>query len=277
MPAPESKPVDRRVPPFQFNDMAVLDPDLLLHAYAIGVFPMAESRDSPKIIWIEPRRRAILPLDGFHLSRSLRRTLRSGVFEVTRDRAFAEVVHHCADRDETWINGPIEKSYNLLHMLGHAHSIECWQDGELVGGLYGVRQGAAFFGESMFSLRPDASKVALAWLVARLKFGGFQLLDCQFMTEHLRSLGAVEISQKDYMALLSSALVCVAPEGAVVAAGGSGTLTTGAASLPGLAVGAGDDVLPDFEALDRLLEDPARTEAGPASGWVIAQLLGQAS
>ncbi len=186
--------------------MALIDPDLLLSAYSIGVFPMADSRDAGEVFWVEPRRRAIIPVDGFRLSRSLRKKLRSDAFQVTADKAFAEVVRRCADRAETWINAEIEASYDALHQRGHAHSIECWQEGELVGGLYGVSLGAAFFGESMFSARTDASKVALAWLVARLKVGGYTLLDCQFMTDHLRSLGAVEIGQKDYLALLESAL-----------------------------------------------------------------------
>ncbi|MEA3040621.1 MAG: leucyl/phenylalanyl-tRNA---protein transferase, partial [Sphingomonadales bacterium] len=163
----------------------MIDPELLLRAYSIGVFPMADSRSAGEVFWVEPRRRAVIPIGGFRLSRSLRKTLRAGAFAVTRDTAFAEVVRRCAERDETWINAEIEASYNQLHGLGHAHSIECWQDGRLAGGLYGVRLGAAFFGESMFSAARDASKVALAWLVARLKVGGFTLLDCQFMTEHL--------------------------------------------------------------------------------------------
>lgn len=235
--------------------MAVLDPDLLLRAYSIGVFPMSDSRDAREVFWVEPKRRAILPLNGFRMSRSLRKAIRSGRFDVTRDRAFAEVVRRCADREETWINPQIEASYNLLHRLGHAHSIECWQGGELVGGLYGVKLGGAFFGESMFSLRPDASKVALAWLVARLIVGGFTLLDCQFMTEHLRSLGAVEVPQKDYVVMLSAAL------------GGSGS---------GAGRGAGEG--PEFGALDRLFaSDPARTVDSSAMGCVIAQLLGQTS
>ncbi|HWH22920.1 MAG TPA: leucyl/phenylalanyl-tRNA--protein transferase, partial [Allosphingosinicella sp.] len=173
----------------------------------------------------------------------------------TRDSAFAEVVQICAAREETWINAEIEQSYNALHAHGHAHSVECWQEGDLVGGLYGVTLGAAFFGESMFSLEKDASKVALAWLVARLMVGGYRLLDCQFMTDHLRSMGAVEIDQKDYLSLLSSALAAGRPEGG-----------------RGPAVGA------EFAALDRLLEaDPARTVDAAASGCVIAQLLGQTS
>jgi leucyl/phenylalanyl-tRNA--protein transferase len=244
-----------------FTAMAVLDPDLLLRAYSVGVFPMADSRDAAKIFWVEPRRRAILPLNGFKVSRSLRKTLVRGTFEVTADQAFDAVVRHCADREETWINDEIESSYNLLHRLGHAHSIECWIDGELVGGVYGVKLGGAFFGESMFSTRTDASKVALAWLVARLIVGGYRLLDCQFMTDHLRSLGAIEISQKDYLALLSSALASGAPEDGIGAAGA-------AAGAIGV----------EFGALDRLLAgDPRRTVDAPASGWVIAQLLGHTS
>jgi leucyl/phenylalanyl-tRNA---protein transferase len=243
--------------------MAPIDPDLLLRAYAIGVFPMADSRDADEVFWVEPKRRAIIPVDGFRLSRSLRKAVRSGAFRVTCDAAFAEVVRRCAEREETWINAEIERSYAELHRRGHAHSIECWQDGELAGGLYGVTLGAAFFGESMFSAAKDASKVALAWLVARLRVGGYRLLDCQFMTEHLRSLGAVEIDQKDYVALLSAALSSGAPEGATGSDGG------GAA---GAAAGA------EFGALDRLLAaDPARTVDSPASGCVIAQLLGHTS
>jgi leucyl/phenylalanyl-tRNA---protein transferase len=241
----------------------VIDPELLLRAYSIGVFPMADSRSAGDVFWVEPRRRAIIPIHGFRLSRSLRKTLRAGTFEVSRDSAFSEVVRRCAERDETWINAEIEASYNELHRLGHAHSIECRREGRLVGGLYGVRLGAAFFGESMFSAERDASKIALAWLVARLKVGGFALLDCQFMTAHLRSLGAVEIEQKDYLSSLSAAL----GEGWPLAGGEGGR----AAGRP--APGAGE-----FGALDRLLSaDPARTVDSPASGCVIAQLLGQTS
>ena len=231
--------------------MAVLDPDLLLRAYAIGVFPMADSRDARDVFWVEPKRRAVIPLDGFRLSRSLRRTLRSGSFEVTRDTAFGEVVSRCAQREETWINASIEQGFAKLHRLGHAHSIECWQGGALVGGLYGVKLGGAFFGESMFSTARDASKVALAWLVARLIVGGYRLLDCQFMTEHLRSLGAIEITQTDYVSLLSSALS---------------------------ASGSGEGGRPEFGALERLFgAEPSRTVDSAASGCVIAQLLGHTS
>lgn len=239
-----------------------VDPDLLLRAYSIGVFPMADGRDAGELYWVEPKRRAIFPLDRFHLSRSLRRTLKSDKFEVTRDRAFRDIVALCADREETWINAQIEASYARLHEAGRAHSIEVWQDGRLAGGLYGVRLGAAFFGESMVSLAPDASKVALAWLVARLRVGGFQLLDCQFMTQHLRRLGAVEIDQQDYLALLDSAL------------GGGGA---------GRAAGVGRAAGPvEFEALDRLLAGRAEAAAAagagvPPTGWVIAQLIGHTS
>lgn len=241
-----------------------LDPELLLRAYAIGAFPMSDSRDAPDVFWVQPRRRAILPLDGFHLAKSLRKTLRSNRFEVTRDTAFAEVVRACASRDDTWINSEIEDSYVHLHALDQAHSIETWEDGELVGGLYGVELGGAFFGESMFSRRTDASKVALAWLVARLKVGGFSLLDCQFMTEHLRSLGAIEITQDRYLQLLASALGGVS----LGVAAGAG----GASSVAGSGAGAAE-----FDALDRLLA--ARSEGGDAtpSGWVIAQLIGETS
>ena len=241
--------------------MAVLDPDLLLRAYSIGVFPMADSRDAGEVFWVEPKRRAILPLEDFRMSRSLRRAIRSGRFEVSRDTAFAEVVRRCAERAETWINPQIEASYNLLHRLGHAHSIECRQEGELVGGLYGVKLGGAFFGESMFSTRTDASKVALAWLVARLIVGGYSLLACQFLTDHLRSLGAVEVQQKDYVTMLSAAL----------GGGDSGGAT-------GSGPGAGAAEPPEFGALDRLLA--SLSERGGDSvptGWVIAQLLGQTS
>ncbi len=246
--------------------MAAIDPDLLLRAYAIGVFPMSDSRDADEVFWVEPRRRAILPLDRFRLARSLRKTIRSGEFRVTCDTAFAEVVRRCAEREETWINADIEESYHRLHQRGHAHSVECWSEGELAGGLYGVSLGAAFFGESMFSVRRDSSKVALAWLVARLKVGGYRLLDCQFMTDHLRSLGAVEVTQEDYLALLDSALSAAAPDGA-----GTGT---GAGDSGSEARRAGVE----FGALDRLLAaDAARTVDSPASGCVIAQLLGQTS
>lgn len=187
-----------------------LDPETLLRAYSVGLFPMADSREASDVFWVEPRDRAILPLDGFHMSRSLRKTLRRDVFTITCNRAFADIVKRCAetapDREDSWINREIRESYQLLHRLGHAHSVECWQDGKLVGGLYGVSLGRVFCGESMFNRADNASKVALAALVAAMRLGGFTLLDCQFMTDHLASLGAIEISQDDYVLMLGKAL-----------------------------------------------------------------------
>ena len=243
--------------------MSRLDPRLLLQGYATGIFPMADSRDADELFWVEPRNRAIIPLEQFHVSRSLRRTLRSGRFHVTRDAGFAAVIRACADREETWINADIERAMLALHASGHAHSIEVWSGDALAGGLYGVKLGRAFFGESMFSNVRDASKVALAWLVARLKVGNFTLLDCQFMTDHLASLGAISVSRETYVALLSAALGGGAAEGVSVA---------GALAAAG-ALGAA----PDFLALEMLLElAGAATAAGPA-GYVISQLLGQTS
>lgn len=187
-----------------------IDAELLLRAYANGIFPMADSRDDPDTFWVEPQRRAILPFDRFHVSRSLAKTVRQDRFTVTSDRDFAQVISTCAqqaeNREETWINAEIEEAFIQLHRAGHTHSVECWQDGELVGGLYGLALGRAFFGESMFSRQTNASKVALVWLMARLRIGGFQLLDCQFLTDHLASLGVVEIEQEEYLQLLSATL-----------------------------------------------------------------------
>lgn len=189
---------------------APIDSTLLLAAYAQGIFPMADTAKDSTVHWIEPQCRAIIPLKEFHLARRLQRTLRADHFVVTHDQAFAAMVALCAevalDRPETWINAAIQNSYNELHHRGFAHSIECWQDGQLVGGLYGVALGRAFFGESMVSHTRDASKIALAFLVARLCAGGWKLLDCQFMTPHLATLGAIEISQLDYRARLQAAL-----------------------------------------------------------------------
>lgn len=181
-------------------------PTLLLRAYAAGVFPMADSAETDEIFWVEPRMRGILPLDQFHLSRSFRKRLQRGGFHVTIDEAFATVVQGCANRPETWINRPIHNLYCSLHKLGHAHSIEVWADDRLIGGLYGVRLGGAFFGESMFSRAPDGSKIALAYLVARLRAGGFALLDTQFTTTHLERLGARTVPKEIYQTLLSEAL-----------------------------------------------------------------------
>lgn len=237
------------------SNMTTLDPDLLLRAYAVGVFPMADSRDAPDVFWVEPKRRGILPLDGFHLSHSLGKTLRSDQFRVTADRAFGEVMRACAepkpDRPETWINEMILEAYEKLFERGHAHSIECWIGDELAGGLYGVTLGAAFFGESMFTRRTNASKVALAYLVARLKVGGFKLLDTQFLTPHLASLGTIEIPRNAYQSLLGDA----------VSAAGA-----------------------DFSALDSWAAgrdaaagDRTDTVSGPVSGKLISQLLTQTS
>lgn len=187
-----------------------LSPDLLLRAYAAGIFPMAESADDPEIFWVDPERRGILPLDGCHIPHKLRRTVRNGPFEVRCDSAFAEVVRGCAaatpDRPETWINAEILALYVELHGRGRAHSVETWLDGELVGGLYGVALGGAFFGESMFSRATDASKVALVHLVARLIESGFLLLDTQFTTPHLARFGVIEIPRAEYQRRLSRAL-----------------------------------------------------------------------
>ncbi len=227
---------------------------------------MADSRDAKELFWVEPRRRAIITVDDFHLSRSLARTLRSGKFAVSLDSDFPAVIAACADRSETWINADIEKAMLALHQLGHAHSVEVRdRSGELVGGIYGLKLGRAFFGESMFSRATDASKVALAWLVARLKAGGYTFLDCQFMTDHLKSLGAVVIPRERYVELL----------GAAVAAGGSGVGAGASGAWPAGAAGERRD--PEFLALDRLLEGAVPDAGSVPAGKVIAQLLGQTS
>jgi leucyl/phenylalanyl-tRNA--protein transferase len=188
----------------------ILTPALVLRAYAEGIFPMAERRSDDALFWVSPDRRGIIPLDDFHIPRRLARTVRSDRFAVTADAAFAEVMGACAepapDRPESWINDEILRIYIALHAAGHAHSIECWRDGELAGGLYGVKLGGAFFGESMFSRQRDASKVALVHLVARLIRGGFTLLDTQFLTSHLAQFGAIEIPRAAYLKTLASAI-----------------------------------------------------------------------
>lgn len=186
--------------------MTEITPDILLRAYALGIFPMAEGRDDPEIHWVDPRRRGIFPLEGFHISRSLRRRILTCGWEVTVDRDFAGVLDGCADRPETWINDRIRALYLDLHRLGFAHSQEVWEGSALIGGVYGVSLGGAFFGESMFSRRTDASKLALAWLVHRLRAGGYALFDVQFLTPHLASLGAVEIPRSRYRQALEAAL-----------------------------------------------------------------------
>jgi leucyl/phenylalanyl-tRNA---protein transferase len=205
-----------------------LSPEILLRAYQAGIFPMAESADDPELFWVDPERRGILPLDGFHLSHRLRRVVRQGRFEVRVDFDFAATLAACAEatdkRPNTWINDEIVRLYTGLFALGAAHSIECWQGERLVGGLYGVSIGGAFFGESMFSRIADASKVALVHLVARLRAGGFRLLDLQFVTPHLAQFGAIEVPRAQYHRLLADALRYrgVFPRGLGVGGGGEG-------------------------------------------------------
>jgi leucyl/phenylalanyl-tRNA---protein transferase len=190
--------------------MSSITPQVLLQAYAAGVFPMAESASDPALYWVEPDERGIIPLDGFHISRSLRKRVKQHSYEIRIDTAFNNVIAECAaksdSRKETWINKRIITLYSQLYKMGCAHSVESWMDGELVGGLYGIRIGAAFFGESMFSRATDASKVALVHLVARLKFGGFTLLDAQFVNPHLLQFGSQAIKKADYHKLLEPAL-----------------------------------------------------------------------
>jgi len=190
--------------------MIELTPELLLRAYAAGLFPMAESAEEPELFWVDPDPRGVLPLTRFHLPRRLKRTVRAGPYEVRVDTAFAEVMRGCAEptqiRPKTWINDEIFRLYEALFERGFAHSVEAWQEGELVGGLYGVALRGAFFGESMFSRARDASKVALVHLAARLVRGRFRLLDTQFVTEHLRRFGAIEIARGEYRRLLEEAL-----------------------------------------------------------------------
>jgi leucyl/phenylalanyl-tRNA--protein transferase len=183
-----------------------LTPELLLRAYGLGLFPMAESAEASALQWIDPQRRGIIPLEGFHISRSLRHHLRTAAYQITLNADFSGVMRACAERPETWINAEIFSLYNILHVRGQAHSLEVWQDGALVGGVYGVALGGAFCGESMFSRRTNASKTALAWLVDRLHHGGFALFDTQFLTPHLASLGAVEIPREAYRKRLAQAM-----------------------------------------------------------------------
>lgn len=253
--------------------------DLLLNAYAHGIFPMADSREDKEAFWVEPQHRAILPLAGFHVSKSLAKTIRQDRFEVSADRDFAAVIRLCAetagDRQETWINADIENVFLELHRMGVAHSVECWRDGELVGGLYGLAMGRAFFGESMFSRATDASKVAMAWLVARMRLGGFALLDCQFMTEHLQSLGAIEISQQQYLELLDNALAEMRAQVSTVASPSppSSSLAGAGAGVAALSAGA------DWGVLDGVLADASFGSSTGASspGKLILHSLTQTS
>ena len=188
----------------------MLTPEILLSAYAQGLFPMAERRDDPTLYWVSPEKRGVIPLDGLHVPKRLGRTVRSNRYRITSDHAFVEVMRACAKpapgREQTWINDEILRLYTALHAGGHAHSVECWDGERLAGGLYGVSLGAAFFGESMFSTLRDASKVALVALVEILRGGGFMLLDAQFLTQHLAQFGAYEIPREDYLARLHAAI-----------------------------------------------------------------------
>jgi leucyl/phenylalanyl-tRNA--protein transferase len=269
----------------------IIEPELLMLAYRSGIFPMSDSREDPEIFWIEPRLRAILPLDGLRISHSLARSLRRGRFTVTCNEAFTQVMDACAaprrvrpEEDEdggSWISHRIQASYENLHFLGHAHSIEVWQEGRdgaraLVGGLYGVGFDRVFCGESMFSRVSDSSKVALAWLVAALRRGGVTLLDCQFMTPHLASLGAVEMPQKRYLKLLQQAQGPIDHCSTTAASTGSGSASAGAAGAgaAGAAVAAAAGaVLALPEAFDALLEDAASCGLASSPGKLIAQAL----
>lgn len=184
----------------------MLTPEAMLSGYAQGIFPMAGARDEAELHWVDPRRRGIFPLDKFHISRSLAREIRCGNYTIRTDTAFSEVVRLCAARPETWINAPLAALYDRLHAMGHAHSLEVWQEGALAGSVFGVTLGAAFFGESMFSTRANGSKIALAYLVDRLRQAGFTLFDVQFLTPHLASLGAVEVPRAVYRGMLAAAL-----------------------------------------------------------------------
>lgn len=241
-----------------------LTPDLLLTAYAQGVFPMAERRDDPNLFWVSPETRGIIPLTDFHVSHRLARTVRSDRFEVRVDTAFADVMRACAapapGREESWINEEILAVYTALHERGYAHSVECWREGQLVGGLYGVNLASAFFGESMFMRERDASKVALVHLVARLISGGFTLLDAQFQTEHLARFGAVAIPRAAYMRLLSEALQKDAAFYCPEPSGRSGSCS--------LAPASGDTIL--TAAVDA-------TVGATWPGWFVLQLITQTS
>ncbi|MDW5317676.1 leucyl/phenylalanyl-tRNA--protein transferase [Rhizobium sp. PL01] len=190
-----------------------ITPDLLLRAYSIGLFPMADSADDPELFWVEPELRGIIPLDNFHVSKSLAKTIKRAPFDIRYDTAFEQVMEGCAapapDRPTTWINAKIRSLYATLHSMGHAHCVEAWEGDELVGGLYGVSLGSAFFGESMFSRRTDASKICLVHLVQRLRKQGFVLLDTQFTTEHLKNFGAIDVPKARYEKMLARAIATV--------------------------------------------------------------------
>ncbi len=259
--------------PYIANDMHapstnLIPADLLLTAYRSGIFPMADSRDDPELFWVEPRERAIIPLDGFRCARSLAKIIRQDRFRVTCNTAFADVVDECAaPRDDgsgetagSWISHRIAASYVALHDAGHAHSIECWQDSRLVGGLYGVGFDSVFCGESMFSRADNASKVTLAWLVAIMRQAGMRLLDCQFMTNHLASMGAVTIPQNRYLGLVEQArgeprLTIPQAYSALVGAAltGGSTAGDGVTAGAGFAAGASPEEATGFSSPGKLI------------------------
>jgi leucyl/phenylalanyl-tRNA--protein transferase len=250
------------------DSMIEITPQVLLKAYACGIFPMAESAEDNALYWIEPERRGILPLDRVHVPRRLARTIRQGGFQVRIDSDFEAVIEGCAapraGRRSTWINGRICRLYADLFALGHCHTVEVWEGDELIGGLYGVHLGRAFFGESMFSKAHDASKIALVYLVARLKFGGFELLDTQFVTSHLARFGAIEVERAEFQRLLEAALYCpkignVDGGGAVT---GRGRLGLGAAVSAVAAAGAGVGAAAVVGALGAVGLGPGATVAG---------------
>jgi leucyl/phenylalanyl-tRNA--protein transferase len=247
----------------------VLTADMLLKAYALGVFPMAQQRQGREIYFVSPDERGILPLDGFHVSHRLARTVRSDRFSVRIDTAFEDVIRACAapapGRQESWINEEIVSLYKDLHAGGHAHSVECWREGRLAGGLYGVQLGAAFFGESMFSRERDASKVALVYLVARLKCGGFTLLDAQFLTSHLAQFGAITVARNDYLRLLEAA---IAKPADFACAGSYCPEPSGNSGAASLAPASGEVVLTG--AVDA-------TTGATWPGWFVLQLITQTS
>jgi leucyl/phenylalanyl-tRNA--protein transferase len=247
----------------------ILTADLLLKAYALGVFPMAQRREGKEIYFVSPDERGIMPLDGFHVSHRLARTVRSDQFHVRIDTDFDTVIRACAapgpGREQSWINEEIVALYAELYDRGHAHTVECWRDGRLVGGLYGVQLGAAFFGESMFSRERDASKVALVHLVARLKCGGFTLLDAQFMTSHLAQFGAISIPRNDYLELLSAAIALSAD---FVCGGAYCPEPSGNSGTASLAPASGDVALTG--AVDA-------TTGANWPGWFVLQLITQTS
>jgi len=201
-----------------------ITPEMLLQAYAAGIFPMAEAQDDPDVFWVDPLWRGIIPLDKFHISRSLSRQILRENFQIRTNTSFDAVVCACANRPDTWISGRLFELYRMLHEMGYAHSLEVWNGPDLVGGVYGVALGGAFFGESMFSRQPNASKIALAYLVDRLRKGGFTLFDTQFLTPHLASLGGIEISQKDYRTMLRKALAADADFNRAAAATAQGVI-----------------------------------------------------